>query len=63
MINFQLEMRHTIGCLAGKNLANPTSIRFIDFFIVTVTVLVIGFLASLLPSRKAARIQAYIREE
>ncbi len=41
----------------------PTSIRFIDFFIVTVTVLVIGFLASMLPSRKAARIQPYIREE
>lgn len=41
----------------------PASIRLIDFFIVAFTVFVIGLIASLLPSRKAGNIPAYIREE
>ncbi len=43
--------------------AYPISMRFIDFAIVTITVLVIGFLASVLPAFKASRISALVREE
>lgn len=43
--------------------AYPIGIRFRDFFIVAITVLAIGFLASILPSNRAAKIQAYVREE
>ncbi len=41
----------------------PISMRFIDFLIVTVTVVVIGFLASLIPAIKASRISALVRAE
>jgi len=43
--------------------AYPTSIRWRDFIIVAITVLLIGFLASLLPSHRASKIKAYVREE
>ena len=43
--------------------AYPASIRLRDFVVVAITVLIIGFLASLLPSFRAAKIKAYVREE
>ena len=43
--------------------AYPISMRFIDFTIVAITVLVIGLLASVLPALKASRISALVREE
>jgi lipoprotein-releasing system permease protein len=43
--------------------AYPIGIRIRDFIVVGLTVLAIGFLASYLPSRRASRITAYVREE
>lgn len=43
--------------------AYPLSLRWIDFPVVAVVVLTIGFLASILPARRAQRIDAIIREE
>ncbi len=43
--------------------AYPISMQLPDFFAVTLTVLVIGFLASLPPALRAARVSALIREE
>ncbi len=43
--------------------AYPISMRWVDFAVVTVTVLGIGFLASLPPAMRAKRIPAIIREE
>lgn len=41
----------------------PIELRWIDFFSVTLTVVVIGFLASILPSRRAGQIGAFLRQE
>ena len=41
--------------------AYPVEMRFEDFLIVTVTVLCIGYIASLLPSMRAARVTPYLR--
>ena len=43
--------------------AYPIEMRWVDFFIVTITVLVIGFIASLLPSLRAGQISAFVRQE
>jgi len=43
--------------------AYPISMRFVDFVIVTITVIIIGLLASILPALKASRISALVREE
>ena len=43
--------------------AYPISMRFVDFTIVAITVLIIGLLASILPALKASRISALVREE
>lgn len=43
--------------------AYPISIRLPDFIIVAITVLIIGFLASMPAARKAMGVQALIREE
>jgi lipoprotein-releasing system permease protein len=43
--------------------AYPIEIRLIDFLTVTITVLVIGFIASLLPSLRAAQVSAFVRQE
>lgn len=43
--------------------AYPISFRGLDFLVVAVTVLSIGFLASLLPARRAGRVSAIINEE
>ncbi len=54
-----------IGIPEGATIidAYPVQLRFIDFIIVSITVLLIGFLISLLPARKAGQISAFIREE
>lgn len=41
--------------------AYPVEMRISDFMIVTVTVLCIGYVASLLPSMRAARVSPYLR--
>lgn len=43
--------------------AYPISMRFIDFVVVTVTVVAIGLLASIPPALRAKRVSAIIREE
>lgn len=41
----------------------PVKMVFMDFIIVFVTVIVIGFLASVLPAKRAGKIPAFLREE
>lgn len=43
--------------------AYPIEMRWADFMIVTTTVLVIGFIASLLPSLRAGQVSAFVRQE
>ena len=43
--------------------AYPISMRFIDFVVVAITVIGIGFLASIPPALRAVRVSAMIREE
>ncbi|MBR9919825.1 MAG: FtsX-like permease family protein [Bacteroidetes bacterium] len=43
--------------------AYPISLRSVDFFVIAITVISIGFLASWLPARRAMRVPAIIREE
>lgn len=43
--------------------AYPASLRVFDFFVVTITVFAIGYLASLPPFFRAQRIEAFLREE
>lgn len=43
--------------------AYPISLRLFDFIAVALTVLGIGFMASIMPARRAKKIQALIREE
>jgi len=43
--------------------AYPIELRWSDFFIVGLTVMVIGFLASILPSVRSAKISAFVRQE
>lgn len=43
--------------------AYPISLRLFDFIAVALTVLGIGFIASIMPARRAKKIQALIREE
>jgi lipoprotein-releasing system permease protein len=41
----------------------PIAMRASDFIPITLTVIGIGFLASLLPARRAAQVPAFLREE
>lgn len=41
----------------------PIELRLIDFVVVSITVLLIGFIISLLPANKAGKIPAFLREE
>lgn len=43
--------------------AYPIKLIFFDFIIVIITVMIIGFLASILPSLKASKIPSFVREE
>ena len=43
--------------------AYPIELKFTDFIIVTITVLVIGLMASLLPSFRAGQVSAFVRQE
>lgn len=43
--------------------AYPIEMRWMDFVVVTTTVLLIGYLASLLPSYRAGQISAFVRQE
>jgi lipoprotein-releasing system permease protein len=60
-------LQKTVGIIAlpGGMLidAYPVSLRWWDFPLVTLTVLAIGWLAALLPARRAARTPAIMREE
>jgi len=54
-----------IGIPEGSSIisAYPIQIRFFDFIVVSITVLLIGFIISILPAKKAGKISAFIREE
>jgi len=54
-----------IGIPEGATIidAYPVQLRLFDFVIVSITVLLIGFLISLLPAKKAGMISAFVREE
>ncbi len=43
--------------------AYPIMLRLSDFILVALTVVFIGYLASLLPSIRAGQISAYVRQE
>jgi lipoprotein-releasing system permease protein len=43
--------------------AYPISLRFSDIILVSLTVLLLAFLASLLPSNRASKISAFVRQE
>ncbi len=43
--------------------AYPIELRFIDFIVVSITVMIIGYLASLLPSIRAGKVSAFVRQE
>lgn len=43
--------------------AYPIQLKGMDFLVVIITVLIIGYLASILPSNRAARISPYLRHE
>jgi lipoprotein-releasing system permease protein len=43
--------------------AYPIEMRWSDFMLVTVTVAVIGYFASLLPSIRAGKVSAFVRQE
>lgn len=43
--------------------AYPIELRFIDFIVVTLTVMIIGYMASLLPSIRAGKVSAFVRQE
>ncbi|MBK9255303.1 MAG: ABC transporter permease [Saprospiraceae bacterium] len=43
--------------------AYPVELKYSDFLIVTVTVLAIGYIASILPSVRAGKISAFVRQE
>lgn len=59
-----LQKKYTIISIPGSMMdAYPMSLRFIDFPIVAIVVLFIGFLAAILPARRAQRVTAIVREE
>jgi len=60
-----LQVRYGIISMDGISIveAYPVELRKMDFLLVVCIVLVIGCLASILPSKKAAKIPAMIREE
>jgi ABC-type lipoprotein release transport system permease subunit len=41
----------------------PIELRFSDIVLVFVTVMIIAFLASILPALRASRISAFVRQE
>ncbi len=43
--------------------AYPIELRFFDFVIVIITVLIIGYLASIIPSDRASRVSPYLRQD
>jgi lipoprotein-releasing system permease protein len=43
--------------------AYPIELRGMDFVLVTITVLVIGYIASLMPSFRAGKVSAFVRQE
>lgn len=59
-----LQKKYTLISIPGSMMdAYPMSLRFIDFPIVAAVVLLIGFLAAILPARRAQRVEAIVREE
>lgn len=43
--------------------AYPIEMRAMDFIIVFITVAIIGYIASLLPSYRAGKVSAFVRQE
>ena len=65
LIIYYIQIKFGLIAMSGINIveAYPIELRWGDFLLVVLIVLVIGCLASLLPSKKAAKIPAMIREE
>lgn len=65
LIIYYLQIKFGLISMSGIQIveAYPIELRWGDFLLVVLIVLVIGCLASLLPSKKAAKIPAMIREE
>lgn len=62
---YWIQIRYGVISMTGIQIveAYPIELRSIDYMLVVCIVLVIGCLASILPSKKAAKIPAMIREE
>jgi len=65
LIIYYIQVRFGLIAMSGIQIveAYPIELRWGDYLLVVMIVLVIGCLASLLPSKKAAKIPAMIREE
>ena len=65
ILAFLLQKSFGIVSIPGNMLvdAYPISMRFVDFLVVAITVLIIGLLASLPPALKAKRVSPIVREE
>jgi len=62
---YYIQVYQGIIAMTGSHIveAYPIELRFWDFVIVVAVVFLIGYIASILPAKKAARIPALIREE
>lgn len=59
-----LQKKYTLISIPGSLMeAYPMSLRWVDFPIVAAVVLFIGFMAAILPARRAQRVDAILREE
>ena len=64
IVLYLIQTNYRVMSLPGfLNEAYPIAFRWYDFPVVALTVLIIGFVASLLPARRAAQIPAVITEE
>lgn len=65
LVIYYVQVKFGLIAMTGTQIveAYPIELRWGDFLLVVLIVLVIGCLASLLPSKKAAKIPAMIREE
>ncbi len=64
IIIYQLQIRIGLVPIPPGSIIDtyPVLMKIADFFIVFITVMAIGYLASLLPARRAGRIPAFLRE-
>lgn len=65
LVIYYMQINYDLISMNGSYLVNsyPIKLKLTDFLIVLTIVFIIGFLASLLPARKAARMTALVRDE